>query len=100
MNMKAKIAARTGTAKISTAESWTSARRAMITPPTAVIGALTIIVSAICMKSWICWTSLVLRVISDGVPIRFISRAENRWTRPNTAPRRSRPTPCEASEAQ
>jgi len=30
------------------------------------IGAITIIVSAICRNSWICCTSLVLRVISDG----------------------------------
>ena len=48
-------------------------------------------VSATCRKSWICWTSFVLRVISDGVPKRFISRAEKDWTRAKTAPRRSAP---------
>ena len=99
-NMKATMAASAGMTTTSTAESCTSSRRAMITPPTAMIGALTIIVSAICRNSWICCTSLVLRVISEGVPNRFISRAEKSWTLPKTAPRRSRPTPIEASEAQ
>ena len=64
---------------------------AMITPPTLMIGAITINVSATCKKIWICWTSLVLRVISDGVPNRFISRAEKDCTRVNTAPRISAP---------
>jgi len=98
--MNATIAARIGITIISSAESRTSSRSAMITPPTAMMGALTIIVRAICKKSWICCTSLVFRVISDGVPKRWISRAEKLWTRPNTAPRRSLPTPIEAREAQ
>jgi hypothetical protein len=51
-------------------------------PPTHMIGAMTMRVSAICMNSWICCTSLVLRVMSDGVPKRFISRAEKPCTRP------------------
>ena len=46
-----------------------------MTPPTPMIGATTIMVSAICRNSWICCTSFVLRVISDGVPKLFISRA-------------------------
>ena len=64
------------------------------------IGAITIIVSAICKNSWICWMSFVLRVISDGVPKRFISRAENACTRVNTASRMSAPAPIATREAQ
>ena len=99
-SMKPTIAARSGMTTISSPERVTSVRSAMNTPPTNMIGALTIKVSAICMKSWICCTSFVLRVISEAVPKRFISRAEKPWTRPNTAARRSRPTPIEAREAQ
>ncbi len=72
----------------------------MNTPPTIMIGAPAMIVSAICRKIWICWTSLVLRVMREGVPKLFISRAEKRSTRPNTAARRSRPTPIDVREAQ
>ena len=41
-----------------------------------VIGAATIIVVNITTSTWICWTSLVMRVISDGAPNRPTSRAE------------------------
>ena len=64
------------------------------------IGAMTMSVSAICRNSWICWMSLVLRVISDGVPKRFISRAENACTRVNTAARMSAPAPMATRDAQ
>jgi hypothetical protein len=57
-------------------------------------------VSAICRKIWICWTSLVLRVIREAVPKLFISRAEKRSTRPKMAARRSRPTPIEVRAAK
>jgi len=76
------------------ASSW----MAMITPPTIMIGAATMSVSAICRKIWICWTSLVLRVISEAVPKLFISRAEKRMTREKTVARRSRPTPIDVRE--
>jgi hypothetical protein len=72
----------------------------MMTPPIIMMGAPTMTVSAICRKSWICWTSLVLRVISDGVPNVYISRDERCRTRANTEARRSRPTPIEARDAQ
>ena len=69
-------------------------------PPTHMIGAITIMVSAICMKICICWMSLVLRVMSDAVPNLFMSRAENPWTRANTASRMSAPAPIATREAQ
>ncbi len=40
----------------------------MMTPPTAMIGAATIIVQVMTTSIWTCWTSLVVRVISDGAP--------------------------------
>src|SRR5487761_251591 len=76
-SMNPTIAAMIGRITKSSPDSWTSTRRAMITPPTAMIGAATSRVRAICRKSWICWTSLVLRVMSDAVPSWFSSRAEN-----------------------
>jgi hypothetical protein len=75
-------------------------RRAMITPPTHMIGAMTTSISAICRNSWICWMSLVFRVISDGVPKPFTSRAENPCTRVNIAARRSAPAPMATRDAQ
>ena len=57
-----------GTTTTTSVESLTSSLSAMITPPTHMIGASTIIVRAICRNIWICWTSLVFRVMSDGVP--------------------------------
>ena len=57
--------------------------QAMITPPTAISGAVTITVSAISTSICTCWTSLVLRVISDGAPNVFISRSENLCTARN-----------------
>ena len=44
--------------------------------------------------------SLVLRVISDGVPKRSISRAENACTRAKTAPRMSAPAPIATRDDQ
>ena len=90
----------TGTATPRSGESAAPSLIARITPPTLMIGAITIIVSAICKKSWICWMSLVLRVINDGVPKRSMSRAENDCTRVNTASRMSAPTPIEVRDAK
>ena len=64
---------------------------AMITPPIAVIGARIIMLSAIMTTCWTCWTSLVLRVISDGVPNRLTSVCAKLVTRRKMAPRTSRP---------
>ena len=56
----------------------------MMTPPTMVIGAATSSVHVISTSICTCWTSLVMRVISDGAPKRPTSWAEKpvtRWNR-------------------
>ncbi len=63
----------------------------MITPPTHMMGAVTISVKVIRASIWTCWTSLVVRVIRDGAPNPFSSRAEKDCTRSKTAARTSRP---------
>ncbi len=55
------------------------------------IGAETSSVKVMTASIWTCCTSLVFRVISDGVPNRPTSRAEKSWTRWKTACRTSRP---------
>ncbi len=65
----------------------------MITPPTAMIGAMTIMVKVINVSICTCCTSLVLRVMSEGAPKPATSRLENEATRPKIADRRSRPKP-------
>ncbi|CAM5288453.1 hypothetical protein SCALM49S_08644 [Streptomyces californicus] len=82
----------TGTTASSTAESGTSCPSAMMMPPTHMIGADTIRVNASSTSIWICWTSLVVRVISEGAPNRPSSRAEKDCTRSKTAARTSRPS--------
>ena len=42
-------------------------------PPIDMIGAVISMVQVICTSSWICWTSLVVRVSSDGAPNRAVS---------------------------
>jgi len=68
--------AMTGTATASSGDSAEPSLTAMKMPPTHMIGAMTMRVRAICRNNWICWMSLVLRVIREGVPKRFISREE------------------------
>ncbi len=77
--------------------SW---RRAMIRPPTIMIGAETIIVRPIRTTIWTCWTSLVLRVMSDAVPKWLTSTWEKDSTERKIAPRRSRPNDMETFAAQ
>lgn len=57
------------------------------------MGAAMAIVAAITTSSWTCWTSLVIRVISDGAPKAPTSRAEKAVTWWNMALRTSRPKP-------
>ena len=64
---------------------------AMMMPPTAITGAVTSIVAPIITSICTCWTSLVLRVISDPTPKAVISRSQKPLTRSKTSPRRSRP---------
>ena len=90
----------TGTDTASSGESAALSCRAMITPPTLMIGAITIRVSPACTSTCTCWMSFVLRVISDGVPKRCISRAENACTPLNTAARMSAPEPIATREAK
>ena len=88
---------------IATASSGDSAEPSLIamnTPPTHITGAMTISVSAICRNIWICWTSLVLRVISDGVPNLFSSAAANPCTRSKTSARTSAPTLIDTRDAR
>ena len=82
-----------GTATTTSQESPTSVRRAMKMPPIMVIGAAMNIVEDSSTSIWTCWTSLVLRVISDGAPKWLSSRAEKASTRRKIDPRTSRPKP-------
>ena len=75
----------TGTHTATSQESPTSWRSAMTMPPTHMIGAATSIVQDISTSICTCCTSFVFRVISDGAPNRFTSRAENSPTRWKTA---------------
>ena len=81
-----------GTITISSPDSGTSWRRAMMTPPTMRMGAETIIDSAVTTTIWTCCTSFVLRVISEAVPNLLTSTCEKVWTARKTALRMSRPT--------
>ena len=71
----------------------TSCCRARMLPPTTVIGAATASVHAMTTSICTCCTSLVMRVMSDGAPNWFTSRAEKSVTRWNRSPRTSRPNP-------
>ena len=79
-------------------DSGTSVRRAMMIPPTIRIGAETMIVMAMKMTCWTCWTSLVLRVISEAGPKWLTSTWLNDWTVVKIAPRTSRPKPIAIRE--
>ncbi len=65
-----------GTHTSRTTDRPTSSRSAMITPITIVSGAAIIIVTPITTSSCTCWTSLVIRVMSDGAPKWATSLAE------------------------
>ncbi len=83
----------TGTQTTISHDSCTSSCSAMTTPPKHMIGAVTSIVQDSSTSIWTCCTSLVPRVISEGAPNWFTSRAENSPTRWKSAPRTSRPKP-------
>ena len=67
---------RAGMATSSRSDSGPSSRMARIVPTTRVMGAAARIVSDITTRIWTCWTSLVIRVISEGAPNSPTSRAE------------------------
>ncbi len=90
----------TGMATRMTPDSGTFRRSAMMMPPMLMIGAeittLSIISTTICT----CCTSLVVRVMRDGVPKRFTSACEKLSTRRNSAARTSRPKPMATRDPQ
>ncbi len=57
-----------GTATSSSDDSRTSWLSASTMPPTHMMGADSSSVNVMIASIWTCWTSLVVRVISDGVP--------------------------------
>ena len=63
----------------------------MMMPPTAMIGAMIMMLNAMTRTIWTCWTSLVLRVISVGVPKVLVSFCEKSMTLRKIALRTSRP---------
>ena len=84
---------RTGTTARTSQDRPMSSRAAMMMPPTIMIGAATMSVPPISTSICTCCTSLVSRVISDGAPKCWTSRAEKEPTRRKMAARRSRPKP-------
>ena len=64
----------------------------------AMTGARIIMFSAIITTIWTCWTSLVLRVMSDGVPNWLTSVCENVSTLRKMAARTSRPNAIDVFE--
>ncbi len=83
--------AMSGRTTIRIPDSGTSWRRAMMIPPTARIGAMIIMLRPIRTTIWTCWTSFVLRVMSDAVPNVSSSAREKLSTLRKMAPRTSRP---------
>lgn len=63
----------------------------MTTPPTSMIGAMTMMVSESSTSICTCCTSFVVRVMRDGAPNWPISWAEKRCTLVNSPARTSRP---------
>ncbi len=89
---------RAGIATMRISESAPSSRMAKKRPPTIMIGAATKSVQIIATSSWVCCTSLVIRVMSDDGPKVLTSEVENAVTRRKSAPRTSRPNAIAAFE--
>ena len=89
--MNVSMTASTGTATSSSDDSGTFWFSARMMPPTQMIGADSSRVNVMSASICTCWTSLVVRVISDAVPRWFTSRSENSSTRLKVACRTSRP---------
>ena len=77
--------ASSGTATSSSDDSGTFWFSARMIPPTHMIGADSSRVNVMIASIWTCWTSLVVRVISDAAPKWLTSRSENISTRRNIA---------------
>ena len=91
--MSATSPASTGTVRTMSQDSPTSSRVAITIAPTIMIGAETIMVKPVRTSICTCCTSLVSRVISDGAPKCWTSRAENEPTRSKISARTSWPKP-------
>ena len=89
--MRPMLIASAGMHTSSSFDSERSSRTAITMPPMHMIGDIRNIVALICTSVWTCWTSLVVRVISDGAPSLPTSRADSSPTWWKIAPRRSRP---------
>ena len=72
----------------------------MMMPPMAMIGAEIMMLSIISTTICTCCTSLVLRVMSDGVPKWLTSVCEKLSTLRKSAPRTSRPNAMATLEPQ
>ena len=83
-----------------TAESGTLSRSARMMPPMAVTGAAMVMLSIISTIICTCCTSLVLRVISEGVPNTLTSVWAKLPTRAKSAARTSRPNDIAVREPQ
>ncbi len=70
----------------------------MAMPPTHMIGAVINMVAVNCTSSWICCTSLVVRVSRVAAPKRAVSSADRPVTWWKIAERRSRPKPMPERE--
>ena len=90
----------TGMTTASSQERPASSRIAITTPPTIIIGTITASVQVSTASIWTCWTSFVVRVISDGAPKRPTSRALKEPTLAKIAARRSRPKLIELRAAK
>ena len=85
------ITSRTGMLTSSSPESPTSWRRASTMPPTMVIGAAASRVADMSTSICTCWTSLVMRVMSDAAPKVSTSWSAKSVTRWKSFRRTSRP---------
>ena len=83
-----------------TALSGTLSRSAMMRPPMAISGAMTTTLSTMSTTICTCCTSLVVRVMSEGVPKRLTSACEKPCTRRNSDERTSRPKPMDTLDPQ
>ncbi len=90
MAMNTTMIGRTTTRRPDSGTSW---RMAMMMPPTMRIGALMISVRAMNTIVWTCWTSFVLRVMSDAGPKWLTSTWLKLSTLRKIALRTSRPNP-------
>ncbi len=70
-----------------------SSRTARMMPPMIIIGARAMTVRPMNTTVWTCWTSLVLRVMSEAGPNLLTSTWEKLSTLPKMAARTSRPNP-------